>query len=62
MGEGGPIRRLVPWSGQDRRTAWAQGAGGDGAEWMDSECILEVKPKGLVDVKNEGKGEIKIDS
>lgn len=50
------------WSGQDRRTAWAEAAGGDGAEWTDSECVLEVKPKGLVDVKNEGKGEIKADS
>lgn len=29
---------------------------------MDSEDILEVKPKRLADVKNEGKGEIKIDS
>ena len=31
-------------------------------EGMDSEYALEVKPKGLADVKREGKGERKIDS
>lgn len=29
---------------------------------MGSEWILEVKPERLVDVKNEGKGEVTIDS
>ena len=32
------------------------------SEGMDSEYAPEVKPKGLADVKREGKGEIKIDS
>lgn len=36
--------------------AWAKGAG-DG-EWMESGYILAAKPKGLVDLKNEGKKKI----
>lgn len=37
--------------------AWAKGAGSDG-ERMESEYILAAKPKGLVDLKNEGKKKI----
>lgn len=36
--------------------AWAKGVG-DG-EWVESEYILAAKPKGLVDLKNEGKKKI----
>lgn len=61
MEEGRQVRMLVRWSRQDRRIAWTKGAGGDRTEWMGSEYILKVTPKRLADVKNEGKGEMKID-
>lgn len=49
--EGGrQIRRPMWPPRQDRIIGWATGVDGDGAE-----CILEVKPKELVDSKNKGK-------
>ena len=47
---------MVPGTGPQRELS--QGV----PEGMDSEYAPEVKPRGLADVKKEGKGEIKIDS
>ena len=69
LGDSDPLRDSCIRGGQEgRREAWCPGQDHSVSsargltEGMDSEYAPEVKPKGLADVKREGKGEIKIDS